>query len=116
MKILIYVDLGKAFERLKNDLIEVEKMTLEEKPTIQETGEKYARAYGRLSASVQCHISANTDTDYGFLGRALKEAENGYNEAPTLLLYEQTHWKDEGVNDIPENLFTAPNGHGALAD
>jgi len=102
MKILPYVDLGKAFESLKNSLIEIEKEAKEDKPTMLETGQKYARAYGRLSAVVQGHISANTDTDYGFLQEALKGAENGSGEAPTLLRY------DHNPDDLPVGLFESP--------
>lgn len=106
MKILPYVDLGKAFESLKNSLIEIEKEAKEDKPTMLETGQKYARAYGRLSAACQVHIAANTDTDYGFVRKALETSENGANEAPTLLLYEQTHWPNN--DDIPAELFISP--------
>lgn len=102
MKILSYVDLGKSFEKLKNKLIEIEKEAHKETSTVQETGEKYARAYGRLSAVVQGHISANTDTDYGFLQEALKGAENGSDEAPTLLRY------DHNPDDLPVGLFESP--------
>jgi len=102
MKILPHVDLGKAFESLKNKLIEVEKEVKEDMPTMLETGQKYAKAYGRLSAVVQGHISANTDTDYGFLQEALKGAENGSGEAPTLLRY------DHNPDDLPVGLFESP--------
>lgn len=102
MKILSYVDLGKSFEKLKNKLIEIEKEAQKETTTVQETGEKYAGAYGRLSAAVQIHIASNTDTNYGFLQEALKGAENGSGEAPTLLRY------DHNPDDIPETLFQAP--------
>lgn len=108
MKILTHVDLGKAFESLKNSLIEIEKTTKEEKPTTFESGLKYANAYGRLSATVLCHIAGNTDTSYHFLDEALKtppKAPEGYPEAPTLLLYAQTHWTED---DIPKSLFVAP--------
>jgi len=110
MKILPYVDLGKAFESLKNDLIRIEKLTKEDKPTAFDTGLKYADAYGRLSAAVQCHISLNTDTDFDFLTEAVKTPEKplseAASEAPTLLLYAQTHWDEETFPDItnPSNI------------
>jgi len=107
MKILTHVDLGKAFESLKNSLIEVEKEVKEDMPTMLETGQKYARAYGRLSAACQVHIASNTDTDYGFVRKALETPKNtltdeAASEAPTLLLYDQTHWQEEeeGYPDI----------------
>lgn len=109
MKILTHVDLGKAFESLKNTLIEIEKDTKEQKETVLDTGLKYAGAYGRLSAAVLFHIANNTDTSYHFVDDALKSAEKapeGYPEAPTLLLHEQTHWNEETFPDItnPSNI------------
>jgi hypothetical protein len=86
MKILNHVDLGKAFEDLKKTLIEVEKETQENSPTILDSGIKYASAYGRLSGAVQCHICANTDTEFGFIREALKTPGDAATEAPTLLL------------------------------
>jgi len=106
MKVLTYVDLGKAFESLKKTVIEVEKQVKRPTESILDTGRKYAGAFGTLSAAVQCHIAANTDTNYGFVEKALKTPENGYSEAPTLLLYDQTHW-----DDIPDELFSKPNLH-----
>jgi hypothetical protein len=106
MIILPYVDLGKAFESLKNTMIEVEKEAKEDAPTIFDTANKYAKAYGRLSGAVQCHIAVNTDTSFHFLEEALKTPEKPLSEAaieaPTLLLYDQTHWQEEeeGYPDI----------------
>jgi len=112
MKILPYVDLGKAFESLKNSLIEIEKEATEDKETILASGQKYAKAYGRLSAAVEWHIGWNTDTEFGFLRKALESPEKplseAASEAPTLLLYEQTHWNE---SDIPDELFCKPNLH-----
>lgn len=110
MKILNHVDLGKAFESLKKTLIEVENQVREDKPTVLDTGMKYANAYGRLSAAVEIHIAMNTDTGFGFLDNARKAAENGSNDIPTLARYE------DNPDDIPESLFTQPNGYGGLTD
>ena len=110
MKILNHVDLGKSFESLKNDLIRIEKLTKEDKPTVFDTGLKYADAYGRLSAAVEWHISMNTDTDFGFVRKALETAKNGSDSIPTLARYENN------PDDIPTELFTQPNGYGGLAD
>jgi len=99
MKINPNIDLGKAFESLKKDLIDIEIESQKEAETVLDSGMKYARAYGRLSAAVQCHIAANTDTSYLFLREALKTPEKplpeGFDQAPTLLLYEQLNWKDD---------------------
>jgi len=107
MKISPNIDLGKAFESLKKDLIDIERESQKDEKTLLDTGMKYARAYGRLSAAVLIHIAANTDTSYLFLREALKTPENGASEAPTLLLYEQLNWED----DIPDLLFCKPNLH-----
>jgi len=107
MKINPNIDLGKAFESLKKDLIDIERESQKAAETVLDSGIKYARAYGRLSAAVQCHIAANTDTSYLFLRDALKTPENSASEAPTLLLYEQLNWDD----DIPDELFCKPNLH-----
>lgn len=113
MKISPHVDLGKSFESLKTTLIEIEKLTKEDKPTLFDTGVKYANAYGRLSVAVQIHIATTTDTSYLFLEEALKTPEKplpeGFDEAPTLLLYDQTHYGEfANLNDIPTELFTQP--------
>lgn len=105
MKILNHVDLGKAFESLKKTLIEVENQVREDKPTVLDTGMKFANAYGRLSAAVEIHIAMNTDTGFGFLDNARKEAENGSNDIPTLARYE------DNPDDIPDSLFCKPNLH-----
>ena len=110
MKILNHVDLGKAFESLKKTLIEVENQVREDKPTVLDTGMKFANAYGRLSAAVEIHIAMNTDEGFGFLDNASKAAENGSNDIPTLARYENN------PDDIPGSLFTQPNGYGGLAD
>ena len=99
MKILPYVDLGAAFESLKKTLIDVERDVRKPETTILDTGIKYAGAYGRLAGAVLCHIAGNTDTSYHFLTEALKTPENvpiseAASEAPTVLLYDQTHWED----------------------
>ena len=49
MKILTHVDLGKAFESLKETVIEVEKK-------LKNDGD-YPAAYGRLSAAAEYHIA-----------------------------------------------------------
>lgn len=105
MKILNHVDLGKAFESLKKDLIDIERESQKETATILDAGTKYARAYGRLSAAVEIHIAMNTDTGFGFLDNARKAAENGSNDIPTLARYE------DNPDDIPDTLFCKPNLH-----
>ena len=90
MKVLTHIDLGKAFEDLKKTLIETEIAVKKDQPTVLDTGLKYAEAYGKLSGAVQCHIAGNTDQSYHFLADALKMAENGHEEAPTLFLYQST--------------------------
>jgi len=110
MKILTNVNLAEAFESLKKTLIEVEKETRENKPTVLDTGLKYAHAYGRLSAAVEWHISMNTDTDFGFVRKALETAKNGSDSIPTLARYENN------PDDLPTELFTQLNGYGGLAD
>lgn len=95
MKILAHVDLGKAFESLKNTLIEVEMEAKKDTHNVLDTGMKYASALGRLSAAVTWHIASNTDTSFDFLDKALKMPENDYSEAPTLLLHEQLNWHEE---------------------
>jgi len=107
MKILTHVDLGKAFESLKETIIDVEKK-------LKSDG-NYPAAYGRLSAAAEYHIAWNTDTNFGFVRKALETPKNtltdeAASEAPTLLLYEQTHW-DESEGDIPDELFCKPNLH-----
>ena len=94
MEILKHIDLGKAFESLKKTLIEVEKEVKKEVPTVLDTGIKYAHAYGRLFAAVQCHIADNTDESYSFVRDALKMAENpeGYPEQPEKLLFDQLNY------------------------
>lgn len=88
MKILTHVSLEEAFESLKKTLIETEKEVRQEKNSVLDRALKYANAYGRLSGAIQHHIAWNTDTDFGFLDEARKEAENGSDEAPTVLLNE----------------------------
>ena len=105
MKILTNVNLAEAFESLKKTLIETEKQAAEDKPTVLDTGMKYANAYGRLSAAVEIHIAMNTDTGFGFLDNARKAAENGSNDIPTLARYE------DNPDDIPDSLFCKPNLH-----
>lgn len=105
MKILNHVDLGKSFESLKKDLIDIERESQKETATVLDAGTKYARAYGRLSAAVEWHISMNTDTDFGFVRKALETAENSSNDIPTLARYE------DNPDDIPDSLFCKPNLH-----
>lgn len=105
MKILTNVNLAESFESLKKTLIETEKQAAEDKPTVLDTGMKFANAYGRLSAAVEIHIAMNTDTGFGFLDNAPKAAENGSNDIPTLARYE------DNPDDIPDTLFCKPNLH-----
>ena len=105
MKILTNVNLAESFESLKKTLIDVENQVREDKPTVLDTGMKYANAYGRLSAAVEIHIAMSTDTGFGFLDNARKVAENGSNYIPTLARYE------DNPDDIPDSLFCKPNLH-----
>lgn len=105
MKILTNVNLAESFESLKMTLIETEKQAAEDKPTVLDTGMKFANAYGRLSAAVEIHIAMNTDTGFGFLDNARKAAENGSNDIPTLARYE------DNPDDIPDTLFCKTNLH-----
>ena len=94
MKILKHVDLGKAFETLKRDLLDIEKQTKEDKQTVLDTGIKYANAYGRLSAVVQYHICMNTDTSFADLGKEMAATGHPacYAEQPDKLLHEQLNY------------------------
>lgn len=102
MKFRQNIDLGKAFETLKNDLIRIEKQTKEDKPTVLDTGLKYADAYGRLSAAVQYHIAWNTDIGFDFLQKALETPENA--EIPTL----ERHINNPD-DDVPNDIFPHRN-------
>lgn len=85
MEILKYVDLGKAFESLKETLIETEK-------TVKGNDEqKYPAAYGKLSAAVEFHIAWNTDTPFGFARKAV-EVPEGYPEQPDKILFNQLNY------------------------
>ena len=94
MRINNNVDLGKAFEILKRDLLDIEKQANQDKPTTLETGMKYAHAYGRLSAVVQYHICMNTDTSFVNLHNEMKATEHpeGYPEQPEKLLFNQLNY------------------------
>ena len=85
MRINNNVDLGKAFESLKEKFIETEK-------TIRGKDEqKYPAAYGKLAAAVEFHIAWNTDTEFGFIRKAL-DVPDGYPEQPEKLLNEQLNY------------------------
>ena len=94
MRINNNVDLDKAFETLKRDLLDIENRTKEDKPTAVETGMKYANAYGRLSAVVQYHICMNTDTSFVDLHKEMAATGHpkGYPEQPDKLLHEQLNY------------------------
>jgi len=83
MKVLTYVDLGRAFESLKKDIIDVEKK-------LRIDGD-YPAAYGRLSAAAEFHVAWNTDTDFGFARKALETPEK---TPESTYLYDQLNWKD----------------------
>lgn len=55
MKVKQGVDLGKAFDKLKDILIETNN-------TVKDgSGEKYAYNFGRLSSAVQCFLFINSE-------------------------------------------------------
>lgn len=86
------IDLGNAFEKLKESLIKSENIIkLSENPQTD-----YARAYGTLSANVQYFIFWNTDL-------------------PTMqsVLMEEV---EQAPDDIPPELFKKPGIYGYNPD
>jgi len=81
------VNLGEAFKKFKTQLQAVTDAK-------KETGEDYALNFGRLQGASKALLIECCGSDAA-------------SEAPTLLLYAQTHWEDE-PNDIPSDLFVAP--------
>lgn len=61
MKILQGVNLEKAFELLKNELLECESISTKNSAI---TGLSYAEAYGKLSGTVKGFICGLTDTGW----------------------------------------------------
>jgi hypothetical protein len=77
MKILHHIDLGKAFELLKKELIECE-IVIDKKPE-GVPGINYAEAYGRLAGASRSIICGYTDTTQYDLEEEIKAAKEESN-------------------------------------